>query len=203
MNLLQVAHQSHVHRRRVDLLVRRLARLIEAPGTVLDVGCGDGWLAVSLAKSVPGLVIEGVDVLVRDGAAIPVREFDGDVIPFPDASFDVVMLIDVLHHTIDPLHLLREARRVTRGTIVIKDHLREGLLAAPTLRFMDWVGNASYGVELPYNYWSRAQWQHAFSELNLVVDHWETDLRLYPWPADLVFGRGLHFVARLTAGSRT
>ena len=197
MHLLQTVHRTRVHSRRVDVLVRRLSRLIERSSTVLDVGCGDGLLAQSLTRQVPGITVEGVDVLVRDDAAIPVRQFDGDVIPFADNSFDVVMLVDVLHHTVDPLRLLKEAARVSRGAVVIKDHLREGWLATPTLRFMDWVGNAAYGVHLPYNYLTRAQWDAAFFDAGLGIDHWEVDLRLYPRPADYVFGRGLHFMTRL------
>ena len=77
------------------------------------------------------------------------------------------MFIDVLHHTSDPRVLQREAARVSRRWIIIKDHARTGLGAGPTLRFMDWVGNARYGVALPYNYWRESQWNQAFAGLNL------------------------------------
>ena len=36
--------------------------------------------------------------------------------------------------------------------LVIKDHTVTGLLARPTLRLMDVVGNAPHGVALTYNY---------------------------------------------------
>jgi hypothetical protein len=93
--------------------------------------------------------------------------------------------------------LLREAARVARRAVVIKDHTLDGLLAGPTLRFMDHVGNARHGVALPYNYWPRRRWVEAFRELALEVEVWREDLRLYPRPADWVFGRSLHFVAKL------
>lgn len=48
--------------------------------------------------------------------------------------------------------------RVARRGVVIKDHLREGPLAGPTLRLMDWVGNRGHDVRLPYNYLSRRKW---------------------------------------------
>jgi hypothetical protein len=38
---------------------------------------------------------------------------------------------------------------------LIKDHTLNGFLAGLTLRFMDWVGNACYGIALPYHYWSQ------------------------------------------------
>jgi SAM-dependent methyltransferase len=141
--------------------------------------------------------VEGIEVLTRPQAAIPIRIFDGVRVPYADGSVDVVLLVDVLHHTDDPGLLLRESARVARSAILIKDHLREGIGARLTLRAMDWVGNARHGVRLPYNYWSRAEWQRAFSRLGLAVREWHSSLGLYPMPASLVFDRSLHFVAVL------
>jgi hypothetical protein len=93
--------------------------------------------------------------------------------------------------------MLREAVRVSRQVLVIKDHLADGFLARPTLRFMDWVGNAPHGVALPYNYWPRAAWMTAFLTLGLTVKVWNTEVPLYPWPASWVFGRSLHMIAQL------
>ncbi len=144
----------------------------------------------------PDVTIEGLDVLVRPKTPIPVRPFDGVTLPFAPSSFDVVMFADVLHHTTDPRTLLREAARVGRA-ILIKDHRREGFLAGPTLRFMDWVGNAHHGVTLPYNYWSEAEWASAFEESDLKVIEMKKSVCLYHPPASWLFDRGLHFIARL------
>ena len=54
------------------------------------------------------MVITGIDVLVRDHTHIPVVKFDGTSIPFPDRSFDTLVFVDVLHHTNDPVLLLRD-----------------------------------------------------------------------------------------------
>jgi hypothetical protein len=145
----------------------------------------------------PDVRFRGIDVLVRPQTAIPVEAFDGKTIPAADKSYDAVMFADVLHHTTDPKLLLCEARRVARQAILLKDHLCDGWLARPQLRFMDGVGNARYGVELPYNYWRRRQWQEAFGELGLRVESWRGHLGLYPFWGDWFFGRSLHFVARL------
>ena len=80
---------------------------------------------------------------------------------------------------------------------MLKDHNRNGPLAGPTLRFMDRVGNRPDQVALPYNYWPRERWREAFRELDLGVATWEEDLGLFLPPADWIFGRSLHFVARL------
>jgi hypothetical protein len=66
---------------------------------------------------------------------------------------------------------------------------------------MDGVGNARFGVALPYNYWTHAQWQAAFRDLHLEIEVWQSRLGLYPAWADWLFGRSLHFIARLNATS--
>jgi SAM-dependent methyltransferase len=180
------------------VLAREIAvALPERCNTVLDVGCGDGSIGARIIRDRPNLAITGVDVLIRPMTHIPVRKFDGVHLPFDDKSIDAVIFADVLHHTVDPAILLNEARRVARTAIVLKDHMRDGVLAYATLRFMDWVGNAHHNVVLPYNYWSRSQWMQAFENLGLGVEQWNENLGLYPVPASWVFERKLHFVARL------
>ena len=197
MNPIERIHGDYVFDRRVRVLAGHLAEAIPRDARVLDVGCGDGAMARAIAGRRPDLAIEGIDVLVRDETHIPVKEFDGVSIPMKDRSVDVVLFVDVLHHTEDPKILLREAKRVASVGIVIKDHTRDGFLAGPTLRFMDWVGNARHGVALPYNYWPEKRWRDAFAELELEVSSWEPKLGLYPGPAGWFFDRSLHFVARL------
>lgn len=188
-------HEKLVHTRRVRVLASHFASLIPPKSKVLDVGCGDGAIDSLILQDRPSVSIEGIDVLVRPAAKIPVRHFDGLHIPYPDVHFDVVMLIDVLHHADDPLLLLREASRAGRS-VIIKDVLREGFLADRTLRFMDWVGNAHHGVALPYNYWSKAEWDAAFDAVGLKPLATKLSLGLYPPPASWVFERGLHFIGR-------
>jgi SAM-dependent methyltransferase len=194
-------HSQHVLSRRVRVLAAHLAGLLPAEAEVLDVGCGDGQIARLVMEQKPGLRLSGVDVVPRATPALPIAMFDGRTLPCPDGSKDAVMFVDVLHHTEDPMVLLREAARVSRRWVLIKDHHRDGLLAGPTLRFMDWVGNARFGVPLPYNYWPRRRWDEAFATLGLTPEKTITSLGLYPAWADWVFGRGLHFVTLLRKNS--
>jgi len=191
-----VLHEKLVFSRRARTLAGHLAGLIPPRARVLDVGCGDGTIDYLIACQLPGVSIEGIDVLLRPEVKVPVRQFDGAQIPYGDASFDVVMFVDVLHHTDDPIRLLEEGKRVGK-TIVIKDHFRQGFAAGPTLRFMDWVGNARHDVALPYNYWSSGQWASAFKMVGLRVVEMTSSLGLYPAPASWIFERNLHFVGRL------
>jgi SAM-dependent methyltransferase len=198
VTLLDGVHERHVLGRRVRVLSAQVAELVPHGAEVLDVGCGDGLLARAIGDRRPDLNIWGIDVLVRPDAAIPVHAFDGTHIPCADQSVDAVLFVDVLHHTSDPTGLLREAVRVARQAVLIKDHLADAFLAWPTLRFMDRVGNARHGVALPYNYWRRAEWRQAFDAVGLTVDVWREHLSLYPPIASAVFDRSLHVLTRLT-----
>ena len=190
-------HGKAVFDRRIEVLTRTLADFIPANARVLDIGCGSGTLARAIMKLRPDVGIEGIDVLVRPSTDISVTEFDGKTIPWPDGHFDIALFVDVLHHTEAPARLLAEAKRVSKGGIVIKDHFREGVLADATLRFMDWVGNAQHGVVLPYNYLSDPEWRGIWSKLELKVERLTDKLGLYPRPFSWLFDRRLHFVARL------
>lgn len=204
MSLFDRLHERGIMRQRAQRLADHLARLIPKNNSVLDVGCGDGYLDLRLLEQRPDLKIQGVEVSSRTPSQFPVTYFDGSVLPFENASFDTVMFIDVLHHTDDPLVLLREAVRVAKLGIVIKDHMLQGVLAGARLRFMDHVGNARHGVALPFNYWTGQQWKHAEGLLGLRKQVEVTKLSLYPPFADLVFGADLHFLALydLTESSR-
>src|SRR5437667_6909976 len=76
-------------------------RLSIAPGTrLLDVGCGAGQLTLPAARR--GIKVTGLDLAANlvqqarskaaaEGLAIQVDEGDAENLPYPDASFDVVM----------------------------------------------------------------------------------------------------------------
>jgi SAM-dependent methyltransferase len=188
---------SWYYNRRIWVLSRHMARAIPGRGTVLDVGCGDGQLALALMRLRPDLKVEGVDIVPRPKTLVPVTQYDGVKLPFEDKSFDYVTIVDVLHHTDDPTVVLSEASRVARHGVIIKDHLREGFLAKQTLMFMDWFGNFGDGVPMPYNFLSRSEWQGAFFKARLQSVETYEKLDIYLPPGRWLFDRGLHFVSYL------
>jgi SAM-dependent methyltransferase len=197
MRFVERLHTRHIHDRRVRVLSNLVSDFIPQATEVLDVGCGDGLLAHLVMQKRADIKIRGIDVLVRSKTYLSIEAFNGSVIPGGDKQFDVVMFVDVLHHTDDPMILLRQAVRVARKAIVVKDHMCNGLFAASTLRLMDWFGNAHHAVALPYNYWPKKKWLEAFNSLGLTISGWRNDLHLYPAPASWIFDRSLHFIARL------
>lgn len=88
----------------------RLARV--APGAaVLDIGCRDGGLKRYLP---PDVRYQGMDITPEFAAPDIVIRDVSDGIPFPDASFDHVFLIEVLEHVPNPWGALTEIHRVLR-----------------------------------------------------------------------------------------
>jgi SAM-dependent methyltransferase len=201
--LLGRAHATLIFARRARILSAAICDLLPRDAAILDVGSGDGTIAYSWRERRSDLKVEGIDILVRRETKIPVRAFDGRTIPYDDRSFDVVSFIDVLHHADDAVQLLSEARRVSRNWVIVKDHFAENTLDHATLALMDWVGNASHGVSLPYNFWSRDRWKCAFKAAGLTEAKIETNIPLYAFPLNWVFGRGLHFLSLLTVGRRS
>jgi SAM-dependent methyltransferase len=73
------------------------------PGRILDLGCG--------SSKTPGAV--GVDVS-PDTEADVVHDLDVFPYPFEDASFDQILLQDVIEHVAEPIRLFEELHRIAR-----------------------------------------------------------------------------------------
>ena len=199
MNPVPRLHNSLILGRRYERLTSALARLIPSDYEItgLDIGCGSGVISRMIMARNKNVKMSGVDVLARPDTPIPVTEYDGRRLPFGDQSFDFCMLVDVLHHTEDLQVVMCEAIRVARQFVLIKDHYCQGAIDRLTLRFMDWIGNRYCSVALPYNYLSSERWALLFQSCHLSTELRNESLNLYPFPASLVFGRQLHFVAKL------
>lgn len=129
-----------------DLIARRVLRAVyrrlaadiadAAPtnGTVLDVGTGPGVLLVELAGRRPDLRLTGLDLsadmiaaagrnLAKFGARTTAQVGDVTDLPFPDASFDLIVSSLSLHHWDNPEAAIPELARVLRpgGRLCIYD----------------------------------------------------------------------------------
>ena len=78
-------------------------RLLETPRRILEIGCGQGNLALLLKEQ--GHEIAAVDVdpdsVANSPPGLTVLLASGDELPFADASFDLVLSFDVFEHIPD------------------------------------------------------------------------------------------------------
>lgn len=101
-----------------------IARVIPRGSEVLDVGCGNGFIAHHLSAML-GTNVVGIDLGSSADAAIDYRRYDGTRFPVADNSVDAVTLCYVLHHAQDVRVVLSEMRRVLRdgGLAVIYEDI--------------------------------------------------------------------------------
>jgi SAM-dependent methyltransferase len=196
--LLAHVHQKYAYLPRMHTLVERFSPYIEPGQRVLDVGCGSGMLGAALAKKIPGLVAEGVEIRPRGMEGIKVYGYEGSALPFPDDSYDVVILADVVHHERNPVALLKECNRVARRRVIIKDHLKHGWLSNLLISTLDWGANHPYGVECLYRYWTAEEWKQMLAGAGLVLKSFQTPLSIYHPVFDWLFGGRIHFIAVAT-----
>lgn len=121
---------------------------------VLDVGCGDGQLAVALVDA--GAHVAAVDpdrrmlAAARDrskkaGASIRLAEATAENLPFDNDSFDVVIAITVLCFLHKPETAFAEMARVLKpgGHLVVGDLARHSSWAA-WRQFRGWLGHPTW-----------------------------------------------------------
>ena len=124
-----------MERRTSAELMESLLPLKEA--TVIDVGCGDGWLTRVLTRK--GAHVTGVEVSPKHLAharAIPAAGDEhymqgiAEDLPIPSRSADIIIFFNSLHHVDQPglLKALRESARVLKsgGLLFISEPLPEG-----------------------------------------------------------------------------
>ncbi|MCY4437135.1 MAG: class I SAM-dependent methyltransferase [Chloroflexi bacterium] len=120
-----------------------LARYATAGSTqwrILDVGCGPGWFPLELAACAPQATVTGIDLSLpmlttatahaatdRHEQAVHFAQARGEVLPFADDTFDLVVSTLALHHVQDPVAALAELRRVAQpsGRILVADTRRD------------------------------------------------------------------------------
>src|SRR5579862_7927285 len=115
--VLRMLHKP-IYDSRQKVLVRLISPHLKPGARVLDVGCGFGQLGRALMDALSDTVqVEGAERVARGSELIPVTAFDGFRMPWPDHTFDAVIVADVLHHDHDPERLLRECVRVSRSLV--------------------------------------------------------------------------------------
>ncbi|WP_287799773.1 class I SAM-dependent methyltransferase [Acidiphilium sp.] len=133
-----------------DVLLRDLLGDV-AGRAVLDLGCGDGKLAVRLAAlgarvvgldSDPAMLRAAASRAAAAGVGVDFAAGRAQTLPFPDRRFDVVVAVTVLCFVPDAEAAFREIARVLRpGGAVVIGELGRWNLWALRRRIRGWLGN--------------------------------------------------------------
>jgi SAM-dependent methyltransferase len=139
---------------------------------VLDIGAGTGHIAEALHRL--GFAAVASDILDINFVPLPFVLADGAHLPFASASFDVSLLITMLHHTPAAAHigLLQEATRVLRpgGRLLIIEDVYHGAFERKMTHIMDSMMNAEF-VGHPHSNRSLAEWRALLQKLHLSLVH--------------------------------
>ncbi|MGC4190445.1 MAG: class I SAM-dependent methyltransferase [Thermomicrobiales bacterium] len=120
--------ENPVQRRLIDRFHKKITKIVSDlhPATILDAGCGEGFVDDILFKAMPSVSITGFDVLEDSVKLAALRNprgtFSlGDIynIDHPDDSFDVVICFEVLEHLHEPDRALKELARIAREAVVM------------------------------------------------------------------------------------
>ncbi|MGH2948381.1 MAG: methyltransferase domain-containing protein [Solirubrobacteraceae bacterium] len=107
-----------------------VARLREAGARVADVGCGQGWSTVALARAFPDAAVDGLDLdpgSIADAQAHGngnLRFIEGDASTLADhGPYDLILILEALHDMSRPVDVLRAARAAlaTGGAVLVVD----------------------------------------------------------------------------------
>ena len=132
-NVLLNAIQRRWRRERRRRIVGRaydmaleIAQVVPPNSRILDVGCGNGFIAHHLSAMLAANVM-GIDLDPATEAAITFRQFDGNNFPVADGSVDAVLLCYVLHHAQKLDAVMSELRRVLNagGRVVVYEDIPE------------------------------------------------------------------------------
>jgi ubiquinone/menaquinone biosynthesis C-methylase UbiE len=159
-----------------------------APGSLLDVGCGEGVLTHAWAQRIEGRVV-GIDLddpqlheqwKERQAPNLEYRVMKAESLPFGDGEFEVASAIEVLEHVPDPEHTLSEMARVASGHLLVsvpREPLWRGLNMARGAYLRD-LGNTPGHV----NHWSKRGFVQLLSRYGAV----EEARSPFPWTMLLV-----------------
>lgn len=151
-------------------IVPRLERFINKNDTVLDIGCGTGFISKTLKKR-RGCKITLVDVAYNAMCdEFPVIIYDGKKLPFKENEFSEVLLIACLHHCKNPMQILDEAARVAKKIIIMEDVFTDWFSRSITF-ISDCLVN--FEIHSPFTNHTTEGWLKIFKKKNLKVENME------------------------------
>jgi SAM-dependent methyltransferase len=182
------------HRATNELVVSLLGDAGKLTGDILDMGAGSGYLTRLLADARrsrgaggKGLSACDIDAGPFHAEGVPFTQCNVDQgLPYPDASFDAVVAIEVMEHTRAPYRVLSEIARVLRpgGTLIFSvpnvGHMLSRVTFAasghyymfpsPSTKPANAGRLSGHVAPLPFQYWHYGLRSAGFSDIRLHSD---------------------------------
>jgi 2-polyprenyl-6-hydroxyphenyl methylase / 3-demethylubiquinone-9 3-methyltransferase len=128
-------------------IINKIRQFCDHNSTILDVGCGAGFLSNELARQgyqVTGVDIEGdvLDVARNHDSTNTVKYETADAykLPYEDGSFDIVTAMDFLEHVERPKEVIAEFSRVLKpgGLFFFHTFNRNFLAHVVVIKLIEW-----------------------------------------------------------------
>jgi SAM-dependent methyltransferase len=150
---------------------------LAAPGSIVDVGCGEGVLVHRWARRLPKARVVGIDLeeqsiqagwAERRAPNLEYRLVEGDDLPFATGEFELASAIEVLEHLPDPRRTLAEMARCAER------HLLVSVPREPLWRMLNMARGAYWPAlgNTPghLNHWSRRSFVELLSAHGRVAE---------------------------------
>jgi hypothetical protein len=182
-----------------------ISDLIEKDLFILDYGCGTMNFSLRLKEEGRISKFIGMDVFpnpdhTKNAGEIwkNYRQIPKDGISKSTENFDVVIVVDVLHHALekDQTKILQSLADISRY-IVIKDHFEYGLISRHLLRLADWYGNYAYGVSIPKRYFTKKRWTTLIENAGLRELKLKSNIKVHDGFFGLLISPRHHFISIL------
>jgi len=174
--------------------LHHLLRLVEFDGwrgrMVLEVGCGAGVDLARFARG--GARVTGVDLSAaaidlaranfeQQGLAGRLEVADGERLPFPDDSFDLVYAHGVVQYTASPQQLVDECRRVLKpgGQAIFQVYNRVSWLNGLGKLMKVKLEHEDAPVLLKFSIGEFRELLHGFSQIRIVPERFPVKSRLH------------------------
>ena len=174
--------------------LHHLLRLVDFDGyrgrSVLEVGCGAGVDLVRFARG--RAKVTGVDLapfavelarvnFTQQGLDADLRVADGEALPFPDDTFDLVYAHGVVQYTAHPQRLVDESRRVLKpgGVAIFQVYNRISWLNALSKLMKVGLEHEGAPVLLKFSIGEFRQLLSGFRDVTIVPERFPVKSRLH------------------------
>ena len=159
---------SKIYERAAQKMCLDCQDFIQKGSKILDLGCGSGIIGETFGDFFQAKVI-GVDIKDNRIYPLPFKIINGKSLSFPENSFDIVLINYVLHHSGDPILLLKEAKRVAKDKIIVYEDLPEGLLSRIICKIHGISFAKIFQNQNQTSFKSEKGWEEVFKKIGLNI----------------------------------